>query len=64
MFPVYSYETSNGISHESEGHVINAGAENEAVAVSGSFKYTGPDGVTYSVSYVADENGYQPQVSH
>lgn len=58
------YETSNGISHEEQGHVVNAGAENEAIAVSGSFKYTGADGVTYTVNYVADENGFQPEGAH
>lgn len=62
--PLCRYETSNGISAEEQGHVINPGTENEAVAVSGSFKYIGADGVTYTVTYTADENGFQPQGDH
>ncbi|CAH0558132.1 unnamed protein product [Brassicogethes aeneus] len=58
----YGYETSNGIAAEETGHIVNAGAENEAVAVQGSYKYTAPDGVVYAVTYIADENGFQPQV--
>ncbi|XP_050310059.1 flexible cuticle protein 12-like [Anthonomus grandis grandis] len=60
----YGYETSNGISAQEQGQVVNAGSENEAIAVRGSFQYTGPDGQLYSVQYVADENGFQPQGAH
>ncbi|XP_075971977.1 flexible cuticle protein 12-like [Anticarsia gemmatalis] len=60
----YGYETSNGISHNEQGQVQNAGSENEAIAVRGQFSYTGPDGQVYSVTYVADENGFQPQGAH
>ncbi|XP_017783149.1 PREDICTED: flexible cuticle protein 12-like [Nicrophorus vespilloides] len=60
----HAYETSNGISASEEGHVINAGTENEAIAVRGQFSYIGADGVTYTVTYIADENGFQPQGDH
>ncbi|XP_019872726.1 flexible cuticle protein 12-like [Aethina tumida] len=60
----WGYETSNGISADETGELINAGSENEAVAVRGSFQYVGPDGVTYKVTYIADENGFQPQGAH
>lgn len=33
-------------------------------AVSGSYSYTGPDGVQYSVTYTADEQGFHPQGAH
>lgn len=61
---IFSYETSNGILAEEVGHLNNLGSENEALSVSGSFKYVAPDGVTYSISYIADENGFQPQGEH
>ncbi|KAH1024122.1 flexible cuticle protein 12 [Dendroctonus ponderosae] len=60
----WAYETSNGISHQEEGRLINAGSENEAIAVRGQFQYTGADGVVYTVRYVADENGFQPEGAH
>ncbi|XP_066139268.1 cuticle protein CP14.6-like [Euwallacea fornicatus] len=60
----YSYETSNGISAGEQGQLNNAGSETESLAVRGEFKYTGPDGVVYQVSYVADDNGFQPLGAH
>ncbi|XP_062134009.1 flexible cuticle protein 12-like [Drosophila sulfurigaster albostrigata] len=60
----YGYETSNGISVQEEGQLQNAGSENEAISVRGQYQYTGPDNIVYQVSYVADENGFQPQGAH
>ncbi|XP_019876738.1 flexible cuticle protein 12-like [Aethina tumida] len=60
----WAYETSNGISAQEQGQLINAGTENESIAVRGSYRYIGPDGVTYEVTYVADDNGFQPQGAH
>ncbi|XP_034250884.1 endocuticle structural glycoprotein ABD-4-like, partial [Thrips palmi] len=60
----YSYETGNGIKADESGKINNAGQENEALAVQGSYSYVGDDGQTYSVQYVADENGFQPQGAH
>lgn len=60
-----SYETGNGISAEEEGHLKNAGSEEtEALEVRGSYKYTAPDGTLVSVTYIANENGFQPQGTH
>jgi len=59
-----SYETSDGTSANAQGQLNNIGSENEALAVRGSYRFVADDGVTYEVSYVADENGYQPQGAH
>lgn len=61
---MFRYETSNGISASENAQVQNAGSENEAISARGQYQYTGPDGVVYSVQYVADENGFQPQGAH
>ena len=60
----YSYETENGISHAESGEPRVAGEEGAAVAAQGQFQYTAPDGTPVAVSYVADENGFQPQGAH
>lgn len=60
----YRYETSNGISQQEQGQLQNAGSENEAISVRGQFSFTGADGVVYTVTYIADENGFQPQGAH
>lgn len=59
-----SFETSDGTKHDESGTVQNVGAENEALSVKGSYSYVGDDGVTYTVNYVADENGFQPEGVH
>lgn len=58
------YETENGINAQEQGKLYNRGSDAEALRATGSFSYTGPDGVQYSVSYLADENGFQPQGAH
>ncbi|XP_071052559.1 flexible cuticle protein 12-like [Onthophagus taurus] len=60
----FGFETSNGIQHDEEGQLQNAGSENELMQARGSFKYTDPSsGKVITVTYTADENGYRPQVS-
>ncbi|OWR49314.1 cuticular protein RR-1 motif 12 precursor [Danaus plexippus plexippus] len=54
----YNYETSNGISVEESGVASNG------VNAQGGYAYTGDDGKSYSVTYTADINGYQPQGEH
>ncbi|KAJ8956822.1 hypothetical protein NQ318_014236 [Aromia moschata] len=60
----FSYETSDGSHREEKAELKNAGTENEAIAVYGSYTYVGTDGVTYKVTYVADENGYRASGEH
>lgn len=59
-----SYATSNGIEQQESGKLKNPGYENEALSVVGQYSYTGPDNVVYTIKYIADENGFQPQGAH
>ncbi|XP_026472330.1 cuticle protein CP14.6-like [Ctenocephalides felis] len=60
----FEYETGNQIKMEQSGHLENVGTENEEQVMHGSYSYTGPDGVVYSVSYVADSNGFRAFGDH
>ncbi|KAH0956620.1 hypothetical protein HN011_005616 [Eciton burchellii] len=60
----YSYETANGIQAQEEGHLKNIGTEQEALEAQGSFSYTDNDGQVYQITYVANENGFQPEGAH
>ncbi|CAH0702666.1 unnamed protein product [Spodoptera exigua] len=60
----YNVQTSNGISQQEQGQLKNAGSENEAIEVRGQYSYTGPDGVVYTITYIANELGFQPQGAH
>lgn len=61
---IFRYETGNQIKMEQSGHLENVGTENEEQVMHGSYSYTGPDGVVYSVSYVADSNGFRAFGDH
>ncbi|KAJ2946964.1 hypothetical protein O0L34_g16312 [Tuta absoluta] len=58
----FAYEQSDGSKREEKGELKNAGAEDEGIVMRGSYSWVGPDGVTYTVTYVADENGFQPTI--
>nr|CAH7754163.1 unnamed protein product [Callosobruchus chinensis] len=60
----YAIDQSDGITKNEDGQVINPGSENESIAVRGQYSYVGPDGTVYTVTYIADENGFQPQGAH
>ena len=61
----YQYALDNGQAVEEVGRV-QAGPEPETGTISqqGSFTFVGDDGITYTVSYLADEGGFQPQAAH
>lgn len=42
----------------------NAGSENAAVEAQGSVSYKNNEGEEISLTYVANENGFQPQGAH
>lgn len=60
----FDFETENKISQQEEGQLKNAGPEGEVTVVQGSYSYEGDDGQTYTVNYIADENGFQPSGDH
>ncbi|KAG5676768.1 hypothetical protein PVAND_006577 [Polypedilum vanderplanki] len=60
----FAYEQSDGQKREESAVVNNFGSENESIAIRGSFSFVADDGQTYTVTYVADENGFQPSAQH
>ncbi|CAH0627161.1 unnamed protein product [Chrysodeixis includens] len=56
----YSYETGNGISASQKGALKDVGAEEPALQVEGQFQYPADDGSQVALTYIANENGYQP----
>ncbi|KAJ6641495.1 Endocuticle structural glycoprotein SgAbd-2 [Pseudolycoriella hygida] len=60
----YAYETSDGVAVEEQGHLKNAGTDDEAIDVQGQFSYKNEDGSPVNLIYVANENGFQPQGDH
>ncbi|EDW33403.1 GL15558 [Drosophila persimilis] len=60
----FALETSDGTKKQEDGVLKNTGHEDEAIVVHGSYSFVGDDGVTYTVTYVADENGFQPSGAH
>ena len=59
-FHPYSYELSDGVSRQEQGELKQIGTE-QALVVRGSVSWVAADGQTYTLNYVADENGYQPE---
>ncbi|XP_017048568.1 larval cuticle protein 65Ab1 [Drosophila ficusphila] len=58
-------ETSDGTSIDQQGVLKDVGTEHEAAVVHGSFSWVDEKtGEKFTVTYVADENGYQPQGAH
>ncbi|XP_076235992.1 cuticular protein 21 [Calliopsis andreniformis] len=60
----FSYEAGNGIKAAEVGQVKKLNETINVIAVQGSYSYTMDDGSTVSLSYVADENGFQPKGEH
>lgn len=60
----FGYETSDGVRRDEEGVIKNPGTDAEALSVHGTISWIAPDGETYTITFVADENGYQPEGAH
>jgi len=73
-----SFEASNGIKQQNSGFLKSVlipqtredgtdtgeKVEGNIVVQTGSYSFTGDDGVVYTITYIADENGFQPQGEH
>merc|ERR1712083_283362 len=61
----YNFEGANGIKMSEEGEQKRIGNEPEEIGTvsRGSYSYE-MDGVTYTVNWVADKNGFQPTGAH
>lgn len=59
-----SFKTSDGSHREERAEVKNPGSKDESMIVQGSYTFIGTDGNTYTVNYIADENGYRASGDH
>uniref|UniRef100_A0A182QYS0 Uncharacterized protein n=1 Tax=Anopheles farauti TaxID=69004 RepID=A0A182QYS0_9DIPT len=57
----FSYKTKDG---QWRDETIELNPKTGSLVIRGWYRYTGPDGVSYQVKYVADENGYRPLGMH
>lgn len=57
------FETADGVKREEEGAQKQIGEEAGATS-RGSWSYTAPEGDKIDLTFVADENGFQPQGAH
>lgn len=60
----YNYETGNGIKVQEQGRLAKIDKDEDAIRVQGSFSYPDAGGNPVAVSYIADENGFQPSGEH
>lgn len=60
----FAYETSDGVSRSETAVLKNVGTDEEAISVRGTVTWTAADGVEYTLNYIADENGFQPEGKH
>ncbi|XP_063532266.1 larval cuticle protein 1-like [Cydia strobilella] len=61
----YALETEDGVKKEETGEIKVVNDEenkpHSVIVVRGSYSYTDKEGAPHTVTYVADENGFQPQ---
>lgn len=54
------YESGDGTIREEKATLVNAGTEDEALEVNGSYKYINENGEEVEVFYTAGKNGFVP----
>ncbi|XP_037957020.1 endocuticle structural protein SgAbd-6-like [Teleopsis dalmanni] len=54
------YESGDGTKREEKATVVDAGTDEEALEVKGSYKYINDDGQEVEVFYTAGKNGFVP----
>lgn len=54
------FETEDGIKANQQGEMKKIDEENSAESVTGGYSYTDDDGNIFSLTYVADQNGFRP----
>ncbi|KAI5631295.1 insect cuticle protein domain-containing protein [Phthorimaea operculella] len=61
----FSFETSNGLTREETGTLVNRGLEDEHIEVQGQYAYFDEQGAAHIVYYTADKDGYRilPEVN-
>ncbi|CAB3246133.1 unnamed protein product [Arctia plantaginis] len=57
----FDFQTSDGTSRQEKGTLKQLEDGNQALEVTGSYQYVAPNGLTYAVTFTANENGYQAQ---
>ncbi|XP_030385810.1 larval cuticle protein 65Ab1-like [Scaptodrosophila lebanonensis] len=61
----FGLELTDGTKKDEQGSLKNVGTEQEGIEVRGSYSWVDEKtGQTYTVNYIANENGYQPQGAH
>jgi len=61
----WATELSDGTKQEQSGYIKPGDDPENAIQVmQGSYSYYSPEGELISVTYIADENGFQPQGDH
>ncbi|XP_065368587.1 larval cuticle protein LCP-17-like [Calliphora vicina] len=56
----FTYEGGDQSFRQETAHVVDAGTEDEALEVSGSYRYIDEEGQTVEVHYTAGKNGFVP----
>lgn len=59
----FGFEQSDGQKRDETGEVKLIEKES-GIVMRGSYSFIADDGITYTVNYVADENGFQPVGAH